>query len=177
MRSLCEISRIADILMRSSNRDSRFFETRSLVSHAVTADFAPSHRNGSSRRASRGLSKVCRFRSKGAPSEFLIFEKAILDSVRPYVRVNLDRIGLSGPCPFTQGSDRIAGIPDRQLRAMCGRLRVGKSFLHVLQHWSVQPCVRPFGAAHMTAGHNALRGSGPDQKRAFLECYGTSGLS
>jgi len=28
--------------------------------------------------------------------------------------------------------------------------------------WSVQPCVRPFGAVHMTAGHNALRGSGPN---------------
>ena len=50
---------------------------------------------------------------------------------------------------------------------MCGRLRVGKSFFHVLQHWSVQPCVRPFGAVHMTAGHNALRGSGPGQKHAF----------
>ena len=50
---------------------------------------------------------------------------------------------------------------------MCGRLRVGKSFFHVLQHWSVQPCVRPFDAAHMTAGHNALRGSGPDQHLAF----------
>jgi hypothetical protein len=37
----------------------------------------------------------------------------------------------------------------------------GKSFFHVLQHWSVQPCVRPFDAVHMTAGHNALRGSGP----------------
>ena len=24
---------------------------------------------------------------------------------------------------------------------MCGRLRIGKSFFHVLQHWSVQPCV------------------------------------
>src|SRR5258706_11097790 len=32
-----------------------------------------------------------------------------------------------------------------------------------LQHWSVRPCVRPFSAVHMTAGHNALRGSGPDQ--------------
>src|SRR5664279_2317127 len=53
------------------------------------------------------------------------------------------------------------------LSAMCGRLRVGKSFFHVLQHWSVQPCVRPFNAVHMTAGHNALRGSGPDQKLAF----------
>ena len=50
---------------------------------------------------------------------------------------------------------------------MCGRLRVGKNFLHVLQHWSVQPCVRPFDAVHMTAGHNALRGSGPDQNLAF----------
>src|SRR6266436_610103 len=51
--------------------------------------------------------------------------------------------------------------------AMCGRLRVGKSFLHVLQHWSVQPCVRPVDAVHMTAGHNALRGSGPGHKPAF----------
>jgi hypothetical protein len=53
------------------------------------------------------------------------------------------------------------------LWVMCGQLRVGKDFLHVLQHWSVQPCVRPFDAVHMTAGHNALRGSGPDQTRAF----------
>ena len=33
--------------------------------------------------------------------------------------------------------------------------------------WSVQPCVRPFRAVHMTAGHNALRGSGPGQNLAF----------
>jgi hypothetical protein len=36
-----------------------------------------------------------------------------------------------------------------------------------LQHWSVRPCVRPVSAVLMTAGHNALRGSGPDQKLAF----------
>jgi hypothetical protein len=30
-----------------------------------------------------------------------------------------------------------------------------------LQGWSVQPCVRPLDAVHMTAGQNALRGSGP----------------
>jgi len=36
-----------------------------------------------------------------------------------------------------------------------------------LQRWSVQPCVRPVCAVHMTAGHNALRGSGPGQKPAF----------
>jgi hypothetical protein len=35
------------------------------------------------------------------------------------------------------------------------------------QVWSVQPCVRPVDAVHMTAGHNALRGSGPGQKHAF----------
>src|SRR6476646_4310253 len=33
--------------------------------------------------------------------------------------------------------------------------------------WSVQPCVRPLDAVHMTAGHNALRGSGLGQKPAF----------
>ena len=32
---------------------------------------------------------------------------------------------------------------------------------------SVQPCVRPFDAVRMTAGHNALRGSGPGHKLAF----------
>ena len=36
-----------------------------------------------------------------------------------------------------------------------------------LQPWSVQPCVRPLSAVHMTAGHNALRGSGPGHKHAF----------
>jgi hypothetical protein len=47
--------------------------------------------------------------------------------------------------------------------AMCGRLRVGKAFLHVCR------CSHVFGllAAHKAAGHNALRGSGPGQKPAF----------
>jgi hypothetical protein len=63
--------------------------------------------------------------------------------------------------------DQTAFIARSRFRAMCGRLRIGKSFLHVLQDWSVQPCVRPLSAVHMTAGHNALRGSGPDQKHAF----------
>jgi hypothetical protein len=40
------------------------------------------------------------------------------------------------------------------------------------QTWSVQPCVRPLSAVHMTAGHNALRGSGPGQKPAFeMQCH------
>ena len=42
-----------------------------------------------------------------------------------------------------------------------------QGFSSRVQHWSVRPCVRPFSAVHMTAGHNALRGSGPGQKDAF----------
>src|SRR6478735_6041184 len=77
---------------------------------------------------------------------------------------------------YSLGADVFRFAPESGLKsdiapcpkgAMCGRLRVGKSFLHVLQHWSVQPCVRPVDAVHMTAGHNALRGSGPGQKLAF----------
>src|SRR5215468_567325 len=39
--------------------------------------------------------------------------------------------------------------------------------IFTLQQWSEQPCVRPSCAVPMTAGHNALRGSGPGQKLAF----------
>jgi len=42
-----------------------------------------------------------------------------------------------------------------------------QEFSSRVQHWSVQPCVRPVSAVRMTAGHNALRGSGPGQKPAF----------
>jgi hypothetical protein len=42
-----------------------------------------------------------------------------------------------------------------------------QGFSSRVQHWSVRPCVRPVSAVHVTAGHNALRGSGPGQKRAF----------
>jgi len=41
------------------------------------------------------------------------------------------------------------------------------SRIFTLRRWSERPCVRPGDAVHMTAGHNALRGSGPDQKHAF----------
>src|SRR5262252_7300087 len=41
--------------------------------------------------------------------------------------------------------------------------------------WSVQPCVRPVSAAHKAAGHNALRGSGPGQNRAFKDAVALMG--
>ena len=62
---------------------------------------------------------------------------------------------------------RAVVIWNAHLSAMCGRLRVGKSFLHVCR---LGRCSHVFGllsAAHRAAGHNALRRSGPDQKHAF----------
>src|ERR1700730_14364156 len=44
-----------------------------------------------------------------------------------------------------------------------------------LQHWSVRPCVRPLDEVHTTAGHNALRGSGPDRKPAVDNAWGQLG--
>jgi hypothetical protein len=74
--------------------------------------------------------------------------------------------GRSPDVRLSPDSGGIADIPQPPLRAMCGRLRVGKKNLH-LQRWSEQPCVRPACAVPMTAGHNALRGSGPGQNLAF----------
>ena len=58
-----------------------------------------------------------------------------------------------------------------RLRKTTGRLSASGSELargiFTSQSWSVQPCVRPLSAVHMTAGHNALRGSGPGHKPAF----------
>src|SRR5208283_2526376 len=39
-----------------------------------------------------------------------------------------------------------------------------QGFSSRVQDWSVRPCVRPLSAVHVTAGHNALRGSGPGQE-------------
>ena len=40
--------------------------------------------------------------------------------------------------------------------------------IFTLQARSVQPCVRPLSAVHMTAGHNALRGSGPKRTHSTM---------
>ena len=73
--------------------------------------------------------------------------------------------------PLTSGLPRLADIlrvirPVSKVPCVDGS-GLARAFFTVLQHWSVQPCVRPFDAVHMTAGHNALRGSGPDQHLAF----------
>ena len=55
---------------------------------------------------------------------------------------------------------------EQPVSAMCGRLRLAREIL-TSRCWSVPPCVRPVAAVHMTAGHNALLGSGPGQLPAF----------
>src|SRR6187397_2829094 len=46
---------------------------------------------------------------------------------------------------FRDGSEADLSTSQNDVRStpMRGRLRVGKNFLHVLQDWSVRPCVRP----------------------------------
>src|ERR1039457_5977283 len=66
---------------------------------------------------------------------------------------NADLTALKSNFRFAPESGLNSDIARCPKCAMCGRLRVGKSFLHVLQHWSVQPCVRPLSAAHNTRWH------------------------
>src|SRR5258705_11529666 len=75
-------------------------------------------------------------------------------------------LGVKFPGPTRQQRPSRSRNPTSALR-----LRVGKDFLHVAG-WSVRPCVRPLDAGHMTAGHNGLRGSGPDRKPAFENAWG-----
>src|SRR5262249_45009036 len=60
-------------------------------------------------------------------------------------------------------------MDDRERTAMCPCVDGSELARRIFtsQAWSVQPCVRPVSALRMTAGHNALRGSGPGQKLAF----------
>src|SRR5262245_49532663 len=45
----------------------------------------------------------------------------------------------------------------------------------LLQHWSGGSCVRPVLCGGEAAGHNALRGSGPNQKHAFKDALTQTG--
>src|SRR6266478_2108504 len=56
--------------------------------------------------------------------------------------------------------------PSSPLRVTCGR-RPGENFLTLCSIGRVRSRVRPVDAAGVAAGPNALRGSGPKQKRAL----------
>src|SRR5262249_7937878 len=58
---------------------------------------------------------------------------------------------------------------------MCGRRRLGKNFLSCCSIGRVRSCVRPVLCGGEAAGHNALRGSGPNQKHAFKDALTQTG--
>ena len=96
-----------------------------------------------------------------------LVEIFLLRTAGPYIRVN--------PVDSAMSASRLLTPQQRPMR---GHSR-SAAWCHVWtapswqgefftsRCWSVQPCVRPVGAVHMTAGHNALRGSGPGQNPAF----------
>ena len=72
--------------------------------------------------------------------------------------------------PVVAGPASIAASLERHRRDNLGPCVDGSGLARVssrVQQWSGQPCVRPISAVLMTAGHNALRGSGPGQFHAF----------
>ena len=72
------------------------------------------------------------------------------------------------PTVFSKNRDRLLNtdIARKFLGACVDGSVLARTFF-TSQAWSEQPCVRPIDAVHMTAGHNALRGSGPGQKPAL----------
>jgi len=60
------------------------------------------------------------------------------------------------------------------LWVMCGR-RLGKNFLTQLQHWSGAVMCPACLCGPEAAGHNAMRGSGPNQKHAFKDALTQAG--
>ena len=92
------------------------------------------------------------------------------------ITVGYVRIGSFASMRSTRFSGRMSVAPRKRQSATKMR-PVVKGHVWTAPSWqgessrrrlgSMQPCVRPLRAVHMTAGHNALRGSGPGQKPAF----------
>jgi hypothetical protein len=82
-----------------------------------------------------------------------------------WVKTRIYRIATLTPASTSISRPQQRGF-NAALCAMCGRPGLARK-IFTSHRWSVQPCVRPVCAVHMTAGHNALRGSGPGQNLAF----------
>jgi hypothetical protein len=92
-----------------------------------------------------------------------------------YASLNGDFPAIADGCPLCSRERRKRG--HFNIDAMC-HVWTAPSWQELssrLQHWSVQPCVRPLDAVHMTAGHNALRRSGPGQNLAFEDAVAQVG--
>ena len=94
--------------------------------------------------------------------------QVVIGELRGEVRW-VNRFGSSAP-PATSGVHPTSDMSPQRNNRRDGPCVDGSELarrIFTSQGWSVQPCVRPLRAVHMTAGHNALRGSGPGQKPAF----------
>ena len=81
--------------------------------------------------------------------------------------IRLGRGGMSALSPFYPQLRTLVGAVGTAEKCHVWTAPSWQELSSRLRHWSAQPCVRPLDAVHMTAGHNALRGSGPGQKPAF----------
>ena len=100
-------------------------------------------------------------RAKGSERAVALMVERI-KSTETYAQMGV-RLGIT--------ADRARELVARGVRGqLCAYVWTAPSWQELssrLQHWSVQPCVRPLDAVHMTAGHNALRRSAPGHKPAF----------
>ena len=80
---------------------------------------------------------------------------------------DLSGVGNDNPCPLLPNNGQNVAVPRMSAKCHVWTAPSWQELSSRLQHWSVQPCVRPLSAAHRAAGHNALRGSGPGHKHAF----------
>src|SRR5262245_38998054 len=67
-----------------------------------------------------------------------------------------------------------SALSSRTTKAIRSR-RLGKNFLSCCSIGRVRSCVRPVLCGGEAAGHNALRGSGPNQKHAFKDALTQTG--
>jgi hypothetical protein len=74
----------------------------------------------------------------------------------------------------TSDSDQIGYVQQSAVLCHVWTAPNWQGFSSRLQGGRCQPCVRPFRAVHMTAGPNALRGSGPNPKHAFEDAMTTA---
>ena len=116
-------------------------------------------------RGESSIAELCR-REGIAESLYYAWSKEFLEAGQRHLAV----LRRTGARHLQRQSDRRSRPMHEHVVSACPSCVDGSELARTfftLQAWSVQPCVRPLNAVHTTAGHNALRGSGPKQLRAF----------
>src|SRR5262249_44643852 len=113
-----------------------------------------------------------------SPHSVNLYLRCALEVVEPVICVGY-RLTYRGNAMIGHEQDRfVAEDLGKALafrRIMCGRRRLGKTFLSCCSSGWVRSCVGPVLRGGEAAGHNALRGSGPNQKRAFKDALTQTG--